>query len=454
MSKPSPLSRRTFIKAAALSAPTLMIHPLRSATPAAGPTIVPSHVVTGRVRPNDELAFGCIGVGRQGQGDMKELIYRGLEAGARVVAVCDADAHRRDQAQWEAERIYAQELKQTSYDGITVYADFLELLARPDIDGVLIVTPDHWHAAHAVAAAAAGKDIYLEKPMTYTIAEGRRLVEAVRKHERILQVGSQQRSSVYFRVAAEAVRNGRIGKLKTIKALLPIDSGTGDPKVVPVPRFLDYNAWQGPAAEMPYSVDRVHPAYSLDRPGWLQIERYSRGMITGWGSHMIDSAQWGHGTDETGPLEIEAKGEFPDRGLFDVHTTFKGEAVFADGVTMIMETGEAGVRFEGDAGWVYADRGKVQASDPEILRAKAGEGEVKLPVSGNHMKNFLEAMRTRKDPIAPVEIGHRSNTICVLTHIAMKLRRRLRWDPAAEKFVGDAEADRWLDVPHRAPWTL
>ncbi len=454
MPKLSCLSRRRFIQAAALTAPALIARPLRALQPATGPAIVPSRVVSRRFRPGDTLAFGCIGVGRQGSGDMKELIYRGLEAGARVVAVCDVDAHRRDNAQWEAERIYAAELKQASYEGIAVYADFLELLARPDIDGVLIVTPDHWHACHAAAAAAAGKDIYLEKPMTYTIAEGRKLVEAVRRHERILQVGSQQRSSVYFRIAAEAVRNGRIGKLHTIQVLLPTDQGTGDPKTGPVPRFLDYNAWQGPAAEMPYAVDRVHPVGSLDRPGWLQIERYSRGMITGWGSHMIDSAQWGHGTDETGPVEIEAKGEFPDRGLFDVHTGFKGEAVFADGVRMIMESGEAGVRFEGDAGWVYADRGKVQASDPEILKAKVGADGVKLPVSGNHMKNFLEAVRTRRDPIAPVEVGHRSNTICVLTHIAMKLGRRLHWDPSAERFIGDAEADGWLDVPHRAPWTL
>lgn len=454
MTMPSPLSRRRFIRAAALTAPALMAHPLRAFSPAAGPAIVPSRVVSGRRRPGDTLTFGCIGVGRQGTGDMKELIYRGLEAGARVVAVCDVDAHRRDNAQWEAERIYAAELKQERYDGIAAYADFRELLARTDIDGVLIVSPDHWHAGHAIAAATAGKDIYLEKPLTYTIAEGRKLVEAVRKNKRVLQVGSQQRSSVYFRIAAEAVRNGRIGKLRTIRVLLPTDQGAGDPAPAPVPRFLDYDAWQGPAAEMPYAVDRVHPVGSLERPGWLQIERTSRGMITGWGSHMIDSAQWGHGTDETGPVEIEARGEFPERGLFDVHTGFKGEAVFADGVRMIMESGEAGVRFEGDAGWVYADRGKVQASDPEMLKAQPGTDQVRLPVSGNHMKDFLEAVRGRKDPIAPVEVGHRSNTICVLTHIAMKLGRKLGWHPGTERFVNDAEADKWLDVPRRAPWAL
>ncbi|MDD8027665.1 MAG: Gfo/Idh/MocA family oxidoreductase [Acidobacteriota bacterium] len=450
MSRSASLTRRDFVKTAmagALAAPSVL------AGSTAFPAIFPSRVVSGRVRPGDTLAFGCIGVGRQGTGDMKELIYRGLEAGARVVAVCDVDSHRRDNAQWEAEKIYSAELG-TDYKGLDIYADFRELLARPDIDGVLIVTPDHWHACHAVAAVEAGKDVYLEKPMTFTIAEGRKLIEAVRRNKRILQVGSQQRSSVYFRLAAEAVRNGRIGKLRTITALLPVDQGTGDPKPVPVPRFLNYDAWQGPAEEMPYAVDRVHPMNSLERPGWLQNSRYTRGMITGWGSHMVDSAQWGHGTDETGPVTIEAKGDFPDRGLFDVHTTFKGEAVFADGVRMRIESGEAGVRFEGDSGWVYADRGKVEASKPEILRAKPGADEIKLPVSGNHMKDFLEAVRTRRDPIAPVEVGHRSNTICLLTHIAMKLGRKLRWDPAAEKFIDDAEADRMLDFPHRAPWTL
>jgi predicted dehydrogenase len=398
------------------------------------------------------MTFGCIGVGRQGRGDMQELIYRGLEAGARVVAVCDVNAHRREDAQWLAERIYAAELGTTAGRGIDAYGDFRELLARRDIDGVLIASPDHWHGVQAIAAAEAGKDIYLEKPLTYTIPEGRRLVEAVRRNRRILQVGSQQRSSIYFRLAAEAVLNKRIGTLRTIRVVLPVDQGKGDPTPMPVPKFLNYEFWMGPTAEAPFTEDRVHPLSSYERPGWMQIERYCHGMISNWGAHMIDSGQWGHGTDDTGPVEIEATGEFPDRGLFDVHTRFKGQAVFADGVRLMMESGEAGVRFEGDDGWVQADRGQVKASDPSILRQAPAAGKIKLPVSANHMRNFLEAVRNRRDPIAPVETGHRSNSICVLAHLAMALKRHLTWDPKAETFPGDAEAARRLDYPHRNPW--
>ncbi len=434
------MNRRNFLKAAAAAA--------------VAPTIVPSSVFA-RPAPSDTLQFGCIGVGRQGQADMQELIYRGLEAGARVRAVCDVDSHRLQDAQWLAEKIYTLETGRDAAKSVAAYGDFRELLARRDLDGVLIVTPDFWHAAHAIAAAEAGKDIYLEKPLTYSIAEGQKLVAAVRKNKRILQVGSQQRSSIHFLMACELVRNGRVGKLHTIRVWLPEDQGSGDARPTPVPPNLDYDAWMGPTAEAPFAEDRVHPQTSYERPGWLQIEPYCLGMITGWGSHMMDIAQWGHGTDLTGPVGIEASAEFPDRGLFDVHTKFKGEAVYADGVRLIMETGDpAGVRFEGDAGWIFVQRGAIKASDPEILKWKPGQGEVKLLQSGNHMKNFLEAVRGRKDPIAPVEVGHRSNSICIMTHIAMKLGRKLVWDPAAERFVGDDEANRRLDYPHRAPWQV
>jgi len=401
------------------------------------------------------MLMGCIGAGRQGQGDIQELIYRGLDAGARVVAVCDVDAHRMEDAQWLAEKIYATEMDKDSYKGCTAYRDFRELLARKDIDGVLIVTPDHWHAPIAVAAANAGKDIYLEKPLTYSIIEGQKLVQAVRKNNRVLQVGSQQRSSTYFLMACELTRNQRIGKLHTIHVWLPEDHGTGNPQPMPVPVNLDYNFWLGPKPQAPFTEDRVHPQRSYSRPGWLQIKQYCLGMITGWGSHMNDIAQWGNNTDNTGPIEIEAKAEFPNRGLFDVHTTFRAEAIYANGVRLIMETGDpAGVRFEGDRGWVFVKRGAIQASDREILRQKIRENEIKLYRSSNHMKNFLECMHNRKDPVTPVEVGHRSNTICVLTHIAMKLGRKLRWNPQAERFIKDDEANRLLDYPHRKPWTM
>jgi myo-inositol 2-dehydrogenase/D-chiro-inositol 1-dehydrogenase len=434
------VSRRAFIKAAAAAA--------------VAPAIVPSSVFA-RPAPSDALQFGCIGVGRQGQADMQELIYRGLEAGARVVAVCDIDAHRLENARWLAEKIYTLEAVKGAYKGIDVCHDFRELLARKDIDGVNIVTPDFWHATVAVAAAKAGKDIYLEKPLTYCVAEGRKLVRAVRANKRILQVGSQQRSSIQFLMACELTRNRRIGKLQTIRVWLPEDQGAGDPRPLPIPANLDYEFWLGPSAEAPYCEDRVHPQMSYERPGWLQIEPYCLGMITGWGSHMVDIAQWGNGTEDTGPVSIEASGEFPDRGLFNVHTKFHAEAMYANGVHMIIETGDpAGVRFEGERGWIFVQRGNIQASDPEILRWKPGQGEVKLYQSGNHMKNFLECVRSRKEPAAPVEVGHRSNTICMITHIAMKLGRKLAWDPAAERFTGDEEANSRLDYPHREPWAV
>jgi myo-inositol 2-dehydrogenase / D-chiro-inositol 1-dehydrogenase len=441
---PSNITRRSFLKAAATTA----------AAAATAPAIVPSCVM-GEQAPSNTLLFGCIGMGRQGRGDMQELIYRGLEVGARVVAVCDVDRHRAEDGQWLAEKIYAVEENRTTYRGVEIYSDFRKLLERKDLDGVLIVTPDHWHAVHAVAAANAGKDIYLEKPMTYTLGEGQALVKAVRKNKRILQVGSQQRSSVYFLKACELVRNNRIGKLHTIKVWLPEDQGAGDPTPMPVPKNLDYDMWLGPAAEAPFSEDRVHPQSNFSRPGWLQIEGHCLGMITGWGSHMNDIAQWGNGTEHSGVIEIEAKAEFPDRGLFNVHTTYSSEAIYKNNVKLIQETGSpAGVRFEGDKGWIFVQRGEIQASDRAILREKIGPEETQLYKSTNHMKNFLECMKTRKDPIAPVEIGHRSNSLCVITHIAMKMGRKLLWDPETERFTNNDEANRMLDYSHREPWTV
>jgi len=434
------MKRRDFLKAAGVSLLT--------------PAVLPRRLFS-QTPPSGTMLLGIIGTGRQGQVDMQELIYRGLETGARLAAVCDIDSHRLDNAQWLAEKIYSAELGKGNYKGIDAYRDFRELLARPDIDGVLIVSPDFWHAIHGIAAAKARKDIYLEKPLTYSIAEGRKLVEAVRRNERILQVGSQQRSSVYFRLACELTRNERIGKLRSMRVWLPEDRGTGDPGEMPIPKNLDYDFWLGPTPQAPYSQDRVHPQMSYDRPGWMQIGQYCHGMITNWGAHMNDIAQWGNGSEDTGPVEIEAKGEFPDRGLFDVHTAFHAEAVYANGVRLIIETGDPpGVRFEGDEGWIFVTREEITASHPEILKPEAAAGEVRLSESGNHMRNFLECMRSRKEPVAPVEVGHRSNAICILAHIAMKLGRKLRWDPEAERFLDDDEANARLDFPHREPWTI
>jgi predicted dehydrogenase len=213
--------------------------------------------------------------------------------------------------------------------------------------------------------------------------------------------------------------------------------------------------WLGPTPELPYAIDRVHPLQGYSRPGWLQIESYCRGMITGWGAHMFDTAQWGHGSDDAGPVEIRATADFPARGLFNVHTQFHAEGRFADGVRLFADSGDpAGVRFEGDAGSIHVTRSSIQANPPEILKETIGEGETRLYQSRNHMDDYLVALREGRDPICPVEVGHRSNTVCVLVHIAMKLGRTLTWDPVAEKFVNDESANALLDYPHRSPWII
>ncbi|MCI4445953.1 MAG: Gfo/Idh/MocA family oxidoreductase [Candidatus Aminicenantes bacterium] len=434
------MKRRDFIKTTAVGLAT--------------PVLVSSRIFS-HPAPSDYIQVGCIGVGRQGQADMMELLYRGLEAGARVVAVCDVDRHRAENAAWLVEKTYTRELGLNRYRGVKIFHDFRELLVWKDIDAVLIVTPDFWHGIIGIMAARSAKDIYLEKPLTYSLVEGQKLVKAVRKEKVVLQVGSQQRSSIYFIKACEIVRNGLIGQLKKITVWLPEDIGRGDPGPMPVPPNLDYDFWLGPTPEAPYSEDRVHPQMTYDRPGWMQIETYDRGMIANWGAHMIDIAQWGHGTELSGPVSVEAQAEFPERGLFNVHTKFRAEATYADGTIMVMETGDpAGVRFEGTEGWVFVRREGLQASRPEILSYQVGSGQVKLYQSSNHMKNFLECVRTRKEPAAPVEVGHRSNSICIITHIAMKLGRRLNWSPEREQFIGDEEANRMLDYPHRKPWIV
>lgn len=438
-------SRRKFVRASAVTVGALGV-----------PTIVSSHVL-GKNSPSNTLRIGCIGVGRMGHGDMNECMSQGLrsQANARVVAVCDLDSSRTQHARQQVEAFYRARVPEGARPSVSEIGDYRKLLEREDIDAVTISTPDHWHALAAIAAAEAGKSIYLQKPLTYTVVEGRKLVEAVRRSGVVLQTGSQQRSSERFRRACELVRNGRVGRLRTIRILLPTDSGFGKPMPMSVPENLNYDMWIGPTPKRFYTEHRVHPQSGFGRPGWLQIEDYSRGMITGWGSHMFDIAQWGHGSDDSGPIEMAATAEFPRRGLFNVHTTFHAEGRYADGVKLIADSGApAGVRFEGDDGWIDVGRSHLKAEPGDILRAEIGEDELQLPKSSNHMLNFLECVRRDEDPICPVEVGHRSNSICVITHIAMKLGRKLRWEPFAERFVDDEQATAMLDYDHREPWTV
>lgn len=442
------LSRRRFLQTAASAA--------------AVPLFVPSRLL-GPEAPGNALRIGCIGTGRMGQGDMKSVLQAGLDpaVNARIVAVCDLDRSRAVAAKQAVDTVYAQQLAGPAPD-VRIYRDYRELLARDDVDAVTISTPDHWHALCAIAAAKAKKAIYLQKPLTYSIAEGKALVAAVRANRVVLQVGSQQRSDARFRRACELVRNGRLGKLQRIEVTLPPDQGTGDPGQSPIPDGFDFDTWLGPTAAVPYAAAGVHPQSApegkpdLRRPGWLQIRRYCLGMITGWGSHMNDVAQWGHGGDADGGIvEIEATAEFPQRGLFDVHTKFRATGRYADGVELLQETGNpAGVRFVGERGSVFVQRGKLEAEPQAVLAEQIGDGETKLYASDDHYRNWLDCARSGREPVCPVEVGHRSNTICVITHLAMQLGRKLRWDPNLEQFPGDEAANALLDYEHRRPWAL
>jgi predicted dehydrogenase len=432
------------------------------------PVIVPA-TVFGQGAPSNRINVGAIGTGRISRAHDLPGIWKHPQA--RLMAVCDLDSRRVADAKTFVNGHYT---KQTGkpYDGVTAYTDFRELLASGDVDAVVISTPDHWHALPAIMAVEAGKDVYLQKPASLTIAEGRALSNAVHRTGRIFQIGSQQRSSPQWRYAAELVRNGRIGRLKTVQVGLPGDPSGPEEPPQPVPDTLNYEMWLGSTPYVPYTENRVHPQHGYDRPGWLRCEQFGAGMITGWGAHHIDCAHWAMDSEHTGPVELWGKAEFPTSGLWNVHGSFRTEALYADGVTMIV-SGDFpnGIRFEGTEGWIFVSRGNeaVTASDPQsrlndsqalaasnpaLIKSVIGPNEIHLEVSTDHHGNWLEAIRTRKPPIAPVEIAHRSCSACLLHHIAMKVDRKLRWDPLRERFKDDDGANALLSRPQRAPWGL
>jgi predicted dehydrogenase len=387
-----------------------------------------------------------------GQGDMRSFM-----GAADVLAVCDVDARRAADAKRIIESHYAKHAPSGRYRGCTAYADFRELLAREDIDAVLICTPDHWHAIPAIAAAKAGKDIFLQKPLTLTHAEGVALRAAVQRYGRILQVGSQQRSDPRFRLACELVRNGRIGELRTVRVGVGKDPfGAVHPVTAPPPD-LNYDLWLGPAPWSPYIEACVHPQKDYGRPGWLRTREYCLGMVTGWGSHHMDIAHWGMGMESSGPSEIRATAEFAKEGVWTVHGAFSIDYLYPNGVQVsFTDTGRnhSGVRFEGSEGWVHADRGRIEAEPKGLLTSTIGPNEIRLYQSNDHVRNFLDCIASRAQPVAPVDNGHRSNTACILGEVAMRLARPLRWDPGRECFPQDDEANRLLDRPLRAPWSL
>jgi len=417
------------------------------------PTIVPASVF-GADAPSERITIGFVGVGRMGMGDLRELL--GFKQ-AQIVAVCDVDSNRTTNAQKIVEAHYAKQRAASNYKGCSIYGDYRDLVARDNIDAVCVVTPDHWHALPSIAAAKAGKDIFLQKPLSLTIREGRVLSDTVRRYKRIFQVGSQQRSDSRFRQACELVRNGRIGKLHTVKVGFGTDPGTGPEPPMPVPDNLDYNMWLGPAPWAAYTEKRVHPKTGYGRPGWLRIAAYGAGMITGWGAHHNDIAQWGMGTEYTGPVEIKGQTEYPKDGLWDVHGDFSIEYTYANGVKVFCtdnKKNKQGVLFEGSEGWVYVKRGQIDANPKSLLTSTIGPDEIRLYKSNNHKANWLECIKSRAETIAPAEIAHRSCTVCLLGEIAMRLGRKLKWDPDTEQFIGDETANLMIGQPMRSPWRL
>jgi predicted dehydrogenase len=414
---------------------------------------------------NDRIRVGQIGCGRIAHAhDMPGVIKSDL---ADYVAVCDLDAKRRADGVERVEKAYAE--RNVKAPKIGSYGHYQELLGRKDIDAVVISTPDHWHAELALAAVHAGKDVYLQKPFTMTHAEGVLLRDAVKRTGRILQVGSQQRSWEQFRRAAELIRSGRIGHVQRVEIGLPTDPTAPDAPPEPVPATFDYNQWLGPTPFAYYTEMRVHPREGYGRGGWLRNDHFCLGMITGWGAHHYDTMHWALEFEHTGPSHVEGKGEFPpaDR-IWNVHGAYDITLQYPKNVVVnVSDKHNTGLKFIGDEGWIWVTREgtgatssdpqakganlpPLDASDPKILDPKGVSRP--LPVSKEHHKNWLESVHSRKPPLAPAEVGHRSNAACIVSWIAMKLGRPLEWDPKTERFKNDDEANSMLTRGERAPY--
>src|SRR5210317_2049170 len=451
--KKNKLNRRTFLKKTSATAIAASL-----------PTIVPASVF-GKNAPSNRIQVGQIGCGRIARDhDMPSTMQYDS---AQMIAVCDVDQNRLKDGKKLVDQYYGGKGKKSD---TKMFDNYQDLIAHKDIDAVIISTPDHWHAQPAIEAALAKKHVYLQKPTSLTVEEGRVLSKIVQEQKITLQVGTQQRSSPQFRYAAELVRNGRIGKIHTVKVGLPGDPPGPIAQTEAVPAGLNLDAWLGSTPEMDYSEMLVHPKVGYSRPGWLRKEQFGAGMITGWGQHHFDSAAWGMNTEYTGPIRVEAIADFPKNGSWDVHGDFLVKAEYENGITMLTSGGYPnGIRYEGEEGWIFVTRGayratasdpipenngvkSLDASDPKLLESVIGPNEIHLYKSDEQHGNWLECIKSGKEPISPVEIGHRACTVCLVSHIAMKLPRQLEWNPEQERFVNDAEANALLSRTQRAPY--
>jgi predicted dehydrogenase len=434
-------SRRQFLQSMARTAVTTI----------GMPHVVPSTVLgqDSSVEPSNRIVMGFIGLGIQGTALMRAFLAR---EDVQVAAVCDV---------YESQRVKAKGIVDEYYDGTgcATYNDFREVCTRDDIDAVCVATPDHWHVPVSLEAARSGKDLYTEKALGLSLAWNKALQEACHRYATVFQWGTQQRSDRNFRYGCELVRNGRIGKLHTILVGVPHDFAFPNQPVQPVPKGFDYDMWLGPAPWAPYTYQRCRPwteegSYSV----WYHISDYCLGGIGGfWGVHHVDIGQWGHGTDETGPIEVEGTASFPEDGLADCATSWKVYHRYADGVTMVYMDNKQhrqGVTFQGTEGWVHVNRQGIWAEPESLLTSVIREDEIHLTESKGHQRNFIDAVRTRRRTICPIDVAVRTDTICHLTDICTRLGRKLRWDPQKEDFIGDSDASRMLTRAMRSPWRL
>ncbi|HUU11650.1 MAG TPA: Gfo/Idh/MocA family oxidoreductase [Phycisphaerae bacterium] len=435
MPAPGRVSRRRFLASAAVAM--------------AAPYVVPASVLgaDGRKPPSERIGIGSIGVGGRGTDHLNGMLSRGE---TQVLAVCDPQQPKREGAKKRAEDRYADDLAKGTYKGCLATSDFREVLALPGVDAVFIASPENWHALNASMAAAAGKDIYCEKALSLTVAEGRGLVDAIRRYGRVLQVGTQQRSSRNFRFACELARNGYVGKVHTVEVGVPGGQALPNAPAKPVPPGLDYEMWLGPAPYTPYNDLKC----SFN---WYFIYDYCIGWIQSWGVHHVDTAMWGAPGLAASTLEVEGTAVFPTTGLANTSLTWRVKARTPDGLTLsFSDNGHhpQGCRFIGDKGWVLVNRGGIWAEPASVLKAAIRPDEEHLYESHDHHGNFLECLRTRRDPAAPVEAGHAATTMTIVCDIATRVGRKVRWDWKTERFVGDDAANRYLSRSMRNPWHM
>ncbi|MGI9239815.1 MAG: Gfo/Idh/MocA family protein [Verrucomicrobiales bacterium] len=439
------MKRRSFIKSSAVFA---------------APTIVPSYVLGqgDKVAPSNRITLGLIGCGGQGSGDMRNIMN---SAEIQTVAVCDPDKGRRENAKNGVEKKYAKDKASGTYKGCEAYNDFRKITDDKGIDAVIIGTHDHWHAVATMAALRNGQDVYCEKPITHLFAEGQAVYKEAAKQKAIFQVGSQQRSDTRFRIAAEIVLNGLIGKVKEVQVGLPTGKSTDiDGKTAqPIPDGLDYDLWCGPSRMLPFHPKRLHW-------DWRWCLDYGGGQLMDWIGHHNDIAHWGLDMDKSGPIKVEAKGfRYPMKGMYDNPIDYEVVSTYEPGYTVTMSNrlkmvdrkgSNMGTKWIGEDGWVYVTRGYIEASNPEWIRESFDRGAKKAyKVKGGHHRNWVEGIVSRKECICPAETGHRSATPGHIAYVSDKLGRAIKWDPKAENVVGDDEADKLLKtLDYRGDWKL